>query len=122
MSVLLSKNVLQLINSFGRVVTLTKPVYGAYNPATGTVASTTNTAYTVKCFFADFNLSEINNDNIYLGDRKAYLPAVDTSGVALPLPDAEDTITGVGDGVKIVRVQELWSSDTRICYICQVRG
>jgi hypothetical protein len=122
MSVLLSKNVLQLINSFGRSVTLTKPAYGAYDPATGTVASTTNTTYTVKCFFADFNLSEIDNDNIYLGDRKAYLPAVDTAGAALPLPDAEDTISGVGDGVKIVRVQELWSGDTRICYICQVRG
>ena len=67
-------------------------------------------------------LSEIDNDNIYLGDRKAYLPAVDTAGAALPLPDAEDTISGVGDGVKIVRVQELWSGDTRICYICQVRG
>jgi hypothetical protein len=122
MSALLSTNVLHLINQFGRTVTLTKPSYGAYDVATGTVSSTTNTDYSVKCFFADFNLSEVGQDNIYYGDRKAYLPTVDETGSPIPLPDAEDIITGVGDGAKVVRVQEIWSGETRICYICQVRA
>ena len=122
MSTLLSRDVLNLINEFGRVVTLQKSSYGAYDPALGTVSSVTDVEYKVKCFFADFNLSEIDNDNIYLGDRRAYLPTTDTSGNPLPLPDATDVILGAGDGAKIVKVQEMWSAETRVCFICHVRA
>jgi len=102
-------------------MTLRKPSYGSYDPATGTHSTSSTEAYTVLCYFGDYSLAEMNNDNIVMGDRKAYLPATDTSGVALPAPDAEDTISGLGDTVKVVNVQELYSQNNLICYICQVR-
>jgi len=48
-------------------------------------------------------------------------PSVDTSGVTLPEPDADDIVVGVGDKVKIVSVSKIYSADTLTCYICQVR-
>jgi len=121
MAVLTSMAMNTLISQFGQESTLRKPLYGSYDPATGTVGSTTNTDYTVKCYMSDFNLSEINNDSILMGDRKALLPAVDTSGVALPEPDAEDFIIGFGDTVKVVSTQKIYHADTLTCYTCQVR-
>jgi len=110
-----------MVNQFGQEVTLRKPAYGSYDPTTGTVGSTTNTDYTVKCYMAEFNLSEVNNDSILIGDRKALLPASDTSGTNLPEPDSEDFIIGFGDTVKVVSVQKIYHADTLTCYICQVR-
>ena len=110
-----------MVNQFGQEVTLRKPLYGSYDPTTGTVGSTTNTDYTVKCYMAEFNLSEVNNDSILIGDRKALLPASDTSGTSLPEPDAEDTILGFGDTVKVISTQKIYHADTLVCYICQVR-
>jgi len=121
MAVLTSMAMNTLITQFGQEVTLRKPAYGSYDPTTGTVGSTANTDYTVKCYMADFNLTEVNNDSILMGDRKALLPAVDTFGSALPEPDAEDTILGFGDTVKVVSTQKIYHADTLVCYICQVR-
>jgi hypothetical protein len=118
---ILSNSVLFLLQRRGTDVTLSKPSYGSYDPATGTFDTTSSTDYTVKCYFANYALSEIDNNNVVMGDRKAYLPSTDTSGAALPAPDQEDTISGLGDTVKVVRVQELYSQDNLVCYICQVR-
>ena len=118
---LMSANILFLLNRYGPEVTLSKPSYGAYDPATGTVSTTSTATYTVQCYFANYDLSEINNDSVVLGDRKAYLPAKDTAGNTIPAPDSEDTIIGLGDSVKILQVQELYSGDSLVCYICQVR-
>ncbi len=118
---LMSANILFLLNRYGTEVTLSKPSYGAYDPATGTVSTTSTSTYTVQCYFANYDISEVNNDSVVMGDRKAYFPTVDTAGNTIPAPDSEDTISGLGDDVKIVRVQELYSSGTLVCYICQVR-
>ena len=121
MPTITANRLLTVVNRYGTEVTLTKPTYGAYDPATGTIGAGTSTNYTVKCYFADYNLTEINNDSVVMGDRKALLPYLDTSGDPLPEPDAEDTISGQGDPVKIVGVQKIYSGDTLTCYICQVR-
>jgi hypothetical protein len=121
MAVLTSMAMNTLISQFGQEVTLRKPLYGSYDPTTGTVGSTTNTDYTARCYMAEFSLSEVNNDSILMGDRKALLPAVDNSGVALPEPDTEDFIIGFGDTVKVVSTQKIYHADTLVCYICQVR-
>ena len=121
MPTITANRLLTVVNRYGTEVTLTKPTYGAYDPATGTIGAGTSTNYTVKCYFADYNLTEINNDSVVMGDRKALLPYLDTSGDPLPEPDAEDTISGQGDPVKIVGVQKIYSGDSLTCYICQVR-
>lgn len=121
MAVLTSMAMNTLITQFGQEVTLRKPNYGSYDPSTGTIQGKSNQNYTVKCYMADYNLSEINNDSILMGDRKALLPAVDTSGASLPEPDAEDFVIGFGDTVKVVSTQKIYHADTLVCYICQVR-
>jgi len=117
----MSSKLLALVNRYGTVVTLTKNAYGSYDPATGSVGTNTPVNYTVKAYFAEYDLTEINNDSIVMGDRKALLPSVDTSGVALPEPDMDDIIVGRGDTVKVVGVSKIYSGDTLACYICQVR-
>jgi len=121
LSALTSNRLMTVLNKYGITVTLTKPTYGAYNPATGAVGTGTTANYSVKCYFADYNLTELNNDSVVMGDRKAVFPYLDTSGDVLPEPDVEDSISGNGDTVKIVAVQKLYSGSSLICYICQVR-
>lgn len=121
MSTLMSTKLLALINRYGTEVTLTKNAYAAYDPATGSVGTNTSTDYTAKAYFAEYDLTEINNDSIVMGDRKALLPSVDTSGVALPEPDMDDIIVGQGDTVKVKSVSKIYSGDSLTCYICQVR-
>lgn len=118
---MLSNNLQSMIDRRGQEVTLRVYTYGAYDPATGSTSST-STDYTTKCYFSDYNLSELNKDSILMGDRQAALPALDTSGVALPEPDAEDAIIGVGDRMIIKAVQKIYNGGTLVCYICQVRG
>ena len=121
MPTLTANRMITMVSRYGTAVTLTKPTYGAYDPASGNLGAGTSTNYTVKCYFADYNLTELANDSVVMGDRKALFPSVDTSGVALPEPDEEDTITGQGDPVKIVGVRKIYSGDSLVCYICQVR-
>jgi hypothetical protein len=121
MATLTSMAMQTLVNQFGQEVTLRKPNYGSYDPSTGTVASTTNTDYTVKVYMAEYSLSEVNNDSILMGDRKALLAARDTSNTTIPEPDAEDQIIGFDDTVKVVSFQSIYHADTLACYICQVR-
>jgi len=117
----MSKSLLSLVNRYGTVTTLQKNSYAAYDPATGSVGTNTSTNYTVKAYFSEYNLSELNNDSIVMGDRKVVFPNVDTSGVVLPEPDPDDIVVGTGDKVKIVSVAKIYSGDTLACYICQVR-
>jgi len=121
MSTLTAMAMQTMVSQFGQSVTLRKPAYGSYDPTTGTVGSTTNTDYTAKCYMAEYQLSEVNNDSILMGDRKALLPSEDTSGEELPEPDVEDFIIGFGDTVKVVSTQKIYHADTLVCYICQVR-
>jgi len=121
MATLTSMAMQTMVDQFGQEVTLRKPNYGSYNPSTGTTQGNSYQNYTVKAYMAEYSLSEVNNDSILMGDRKALLPARDTSNTAIPEPDGEDQIIGFGDTVKIVSVQSIYHADTLACYICQVR-
>jgi hypothetical protein len=117
---MLSKDMYTLVQEFGQQVTLRKVVTGAYNPSTGTAGNTT-TDYSVKSYMAQFTLSELTLDTVVRGDRKALLSAYDTSGVPIPAPDESDLLVGVGDTVRVVATQTIYSGDSVVCYICQVR-
>lgn len=116
-----SENMRFLLSRRGRLATLTQPNYGSYDTTTGSVASGTPDTYTVKCYFAEFSLGEDNTDNIALGTRMVAVSPVDTSGVSVPTPTVEDTISGVGDTVRVVKTQEIFNGDTLVCYICHVK-
>lgn len=117
---MLSNDMRGLIREFGRTATLRKVTAGSYSPSTGTVSSTT-TDYSVKAYMAEYKLTELTVDNIVRGDRRAVMSAYDTSGATLPSPDEGDLFVGIGDTVRVVSVQTLYSGDNIVCYICQVR-
>jgi hypothetical protein len=117
---MLSKDMYSLINQFGQDVTFRKVEVGAYDPATGSAGST-SVDYPIKSYMAQYTLTELTLDNIMRGDRKAAMPAFDTSGVPIPTPDESDLLVGAGDAVRIVSTQTIYSGDNVVCYICQVR-
>jgi len=117
---MISKDMYTLVNEFGQEATLRKVVTGAYDPSTGSAGNTT-TDYAVKSYMAQFTLTELSLDTVVRGDRKALLSAYDTSGVAIPAPDEGDLLVGVGDTVRVVSLQTIYSGSSVVCYICQVR-
>lgn len=117
----LSRNVQSLVNRRGQTATLRKKSSGTYDPAAGSLGSVTDTDYTIKAYFADYMMDEVNNESILMGDRKVLVAAKDTSGSPIPEPDNEDEIRGVGDTVVIKSVQSIYNGSTLVCYICQVR-
>lgn len=109
----------RLIDTHGVEITFTTRGSVSYDPSTGNTSST-DTNYTVYGYFYNYNLSELGNNNINLGDRKLVLSLVDTSGVAIPEPEVDDIFSGEGDTVRAVSVSKIMSGGP-ICYICQVR-
>jgi len=93
---------------------------GSYVPGTG-VSGGTSTSYTVKIYPYNYRVEDIDGDSILRGDRKAAMPVIDTSGNTIPEPEPGDTLTGEGDKVTIVSVQQIMSGDEAVCYVLQVR-
>ena len=117
---MISKDMYSLVNDFGQAVTFRKVAVGAYDPDTGSAGNTT-TDYSVKSYMAQYTLTELTLDNVVRGDRKALLPAFDVFGVPIPAPDESDLLVGVGDTVRVVSTQTIYSGTSVVCYICQVR-
>lgn len=118
---MLSGNLQTLINRRGQSATLRYKSSGTYDPTTGSLGGVTNTDVSIKAYFADYDLTEVDNDSILMGDRKVAIPARDTSGNLISEPDNEDQILAVGDTVVIKSVQKIFNASTLVCYICQVR-
>lgn len=119
---MLGKDVQCLIDDYGRTVTLTKVTEGTYNPVSSSnTVGATEVTYSVKARFAEYHSTEVDNDGVVLGDRKVLIGTTDIRGNSIPTPDPGDNLTGYGDEVRIVRVQEFHSGDTLVCFICQVR-
>jgi len=118
---MLQRNLQFLVNRRGQAATLVKLSYGSYDPAAGTNSSSTETTYTVKAYFGEYTLEELDSDAVSVGDRRVLIAAKDTSGSAIPIPDAEDIIRGVGDEVIVKSVQKIYNSSALVCYICTVR-
>lgn len=114
-------NIRYLLNSHGQDLTFVAKGFGTYNTATGTLSGGSETSYTVRMHFSNYNIQDIDGSQVVLGDRRVLMPTLDTSGSAIPSPDIGDEISGNGDTVSIVSVQTLMSGSSPICYICQVR-
>lgn len=110
-----------LVDRHGQNVTLTYKTLGTYDPSTGGLTGGSSTTSTVKCYFYNYSLQDIDGMNIVLGDRRAVLPLIDTSGTTLTEPEVGDEISGEGDRVSIVSVAQILSAGNPICYMLQVR-
>jgi hypothetical protein len=115
-----SQDLKYLIDTHGKPLTLVVKGDLTYDPATGNTTGS-ETEYTVQTYFYNYNLSDIDGQNIRLGDRRVVLPLVDTFGNTIPEPETGDEISGEGDKVSIVRVAKIMSGLTAVCYMCQVR-
>ena len=110
----------QLIKEHGMALTLRKRAAGAYDSDLGTV-TITNTDYAVRGYFYDYTPDMIDGNSILRGDRRVVLDSLLINGTATPEPDATDQIIGLGDTVNIVKVMEIKSGSSTMCYQLQVR-
>ena len=116
-----SYDLLRMLDDFGRDLTLIYVSEGTYNPVTSSLTGGSTSSATVRGYFYNYRLDEVDGSSIVLGDRRLLLPAVDTSGSTLTEPDIGDEVTGSGDKVSIVSVTKIFSGTSLICYLCQVR-
>lgn len=110
----------KIVNKFGRVLTIEGGT-STYNPATGTVTSSADTPVQIKGYVYNYQSEEIDGSSIQQGDRRVLFGPKDTDGDLISKPQEGSTITGVGDEVSIVRVDEILVGPQTACYICQVR-
>lgn len=110
----------RLLDEHGQTVTLRYVSEGTYDPSSGSLTGGSTSDSTVKAYFYNYMLDEIDGQNIQSGDRKVALHTLDTSGNTISEPSLDDLLIGQGDTVTIVGVQKIYS-DVLICYILQVR-
>lgn len=116
-----SRDLRYLVETHGKTTTLTTKSLGTYDPTTGSVSGGTTATYSVKTYFYNYRLQDIDGQQIVLGDRRAVINLTDTSNVAIPEPEVGDEISGQGDKVSIVSVSKIVSGGTVVCYLAQVR-
>lgn len=117
---MIGTNLKRLIDKYGKDLTYNSFTVGTYVPGSSSVTKTTET-YTVKGYFFNYNLKDIDGTKILVGDRQLLISIVDTSGDTIPEPDNNDTFAGQGDLVNVKGVTKIMSGDNPVCYICQVR-
>jgi hypothetical protein len=115
-----SQDLKYLIDTHGKPLTLTVKGDLTYDPSTGGTTGS-ETDYTIQTYFYNYNLSDVDGQNIQLGDRRAVLPLVDVNGNTIPEPESGDEISGEGDKVSIIRSAKIMSGMNPVCYMCQVR-
>ena len=114
------QDLLHLINAHGKNLTHTIKGSPSYSPVTGDVTAS-STTQTVKGYFHNYSLSDINGSSVITGDRRLVISTVTTSGSALTAPKKGDTFAGEGDTVAVISVERIMSGSNPVCYICQVR-
>jgi len=115
-----SQDLKYLVDTHGKPLTYSVRGNHTYDPETGLVTGA-DTEYTVKIFFYNYNLSDIDGQNVVMGDRRVVMPLVDTSNSLIPEPEPGDSLIGEGDKVSIVSVSKIMSGFSAVCYLCQVR-
>lgn len=108
-----------LIDRYGKSVTLTNVTTGSYNTATSSITNTTSDT-TVKALVEDYSLHSsgagFDSGLILSGDKKFSIAA---AGITTPKPG--DSITLDSVLWKVVRVTEVWSGEQIAMYELQAR-
>ena len=116
-----SYDLLRMLEDFGRNLTLIYVSEGSYDPATGSLSGGSTSNSTVKGYFYNYRLDEVDGSNVVLGDRRLLLPTVDTSGNTITEPEIGDQVTVTGDNVVSISIAKIFSDTRVMCYLCQVR-
>lgn len=105
-----------LLAEFGAQATLTRATPGAYNPSTGTVA-TTSAAQTVTACVFPYADKFVDGTNILSSDRQAFIAA---PGVTAPR--AGDVLTWGAETLTVVKVKGIAPGRTAVLYEAHVRN
>ena len=104
-----------LVGKFGKSITLTRVVPGAYDVTTGTTTNV-ETQSTIKAVVEEYKGIELKSELIQQGDKKITVPA---SG--LTAPNLADKLVIDGITFAIISLQNIYSGASIALYILQGR-
>lgn len=107
---------LRLLKKYGKPCAIYQIGEGAYNPATGDVASEAIVAQTPYAMIEDYNGLDYISGLIQATDRKITIPA---EGSYEPSPNDQVIFDGIS--YKVISVSVVWSGEKAALYIMQVR-
>jgi hypothetical protein len=106
----------QLLIDGGKELTLTQETGGTYDPATGSLTGSSSNSGTFLGYLFNNTLQAFGDTAIVRGNRSLVISSED-----MPFePDVGDVLTGDADGLRLASVSKIMSSDTVVCYICEV--
>lgn len=109
---------LQLLKRHGRNLKLVYDnVNNTYDPATGTIIENNGKPRQIRGHFYE----DRNENLVEVGNRKVVFLPYDTVGLSIPRPKPGDRVEGQRDGVAIEEVQEIYSGEKLMLYICRVK-
>ena len=109
-----------LLRRHGRTLRLEKKSNEQYNPATGGVTDEREYFF-IRGYFYDSRAINIYDTQIEEGNRRVVLYPLGTEGLPYPKPIIVDRIIGQNDEVSIYRLEELYSKEKLLAYICRVK-
>ena len=111
-----------LLRDKGQTCVLTVVTPGTYDPNTGTSTPTTAT-YTVTAAVFAYPEHVIDGTRIKTSDSKVLMSALDTSGVAVPTPKADDVFTDEAGAVfTVIAAKPTAPGGTAVIWTLQVRA
>jgi hypothetical protein len=106
----------QMLQDFGRDITLRKLSASAYDPILGTVARSP-TDYTVRAYFYNDVPQMVEFTNVAFGSKRVALSAKLTNGSPTPTPEIHDQILYSGDTTSVTKVSPISSNNNVMCFI-----
>lgn len=112
----------KLFTKFGKSITLTSIVEGAYDPATGEMSGGTSTTTTHLALIKDFTLLrgfksvDPVDGGIQAGDRQATIAALNVTA-----PQPADKVTIDSEVYQVIAVRNVWSGELPAFFEMQVR-
>jgi len=101
----------RLIKNFGSELTFSRETGESFDPATGTVTSTTTT-YTADVVWTDFSKDEIDGTLVQRGDARLLVAGE---------PEIDDRVTKDGAEYRIIDTNPLKPGDINVMTIAQAR-
>lgn len=104
----------QLLDKYGQVVTVTRTINGAFDPAMGTESGETQTSFTASAAVFDYETSQIDGESIKKGDKRTYLESTNA-------PKNNDVVTTSDGDLKVVGFTTIGPSGEAVVYVLQLR-
>lgn len=106
----------KLFTKFGKSITITSIVEGAYDPSTGEMSGGTSTTTTHIALIKDFKGSDLIDGVIQAGDRQATIAALNAT-----TPQPADKVTIDSEVYQVIAVRNVWSGELPAFFEMQVR-